>query len=62
MLAFDDRELDVKDDGSFEFTYVAEPGAKTMIVREVYNDWDTEERGTALDRARPTQSASPRRR
>ena len=46
MLAFDDRELDIADDGSFEFTYVAEPGAKTMIVREVYNDWDTEERGT----------------
>ncbi len=45
LMAFDDRELDVKDDGSFEFTYVAEPGAKTMIVREVYNDWDTEERG-----------------
>ena len=32
-------------DGTFEFTYVAEPGAKTMIVREVFNDWDTEERG-----------------
>ena len=47
MLAFDDRELDIADDGSFEFTYVAEPGAKTMIVREVYNDWDTEERGTS---------------
>ena len=46
MLAFDDRELDVEADGSFEFTYVAEPGAKTLIVREVYNDWDTEERGT----------------
>lgn len=46
MLAFDDRELDVADDGSFEFTYVAEPGAKTMIVREVFNDWDTEERGS----------------
>ena len=45
MLAFDDRELDIADDGSFEFTYVAEPGAKTMIVREVFNDWDTEERG-----------------
>ncbi|WP_395690551.1 hypothetical protein [Nocardioides sp.] len=45
MLAFDDRELDIADDGSFEFTYVAEPGAKTMIVREVYNDWDNEERG-----------------
>jgi hypothetical protein len=45
MLAFDDRELDIAEDGSFEFTYVAEPGAKTMIVREVFNDWDTEERG-----------------
>jgi hypothetical protein len=46
LTAFDDRELDVRADGSFEFTYVAEPGAKSMIVREVFNDWDTEERGT----------------
>ncbi len=46
MLAFDDRELEVGEDGTFEFTYVAEPGAKTLIVREVFNDWDTEERGT----------------
>ncbi|MDF1605149.1 hypothetical protein [Nocardioides sp. YIM 152315] len=46
MLAFDDRELDLAPDGTFEFRYVAEPGAKTMIVREVFNDWDTEERGT----------------
>ncbi len=46
LLAFDDRELDISADGTFEFTYVAEPGAKTMIVREVFNDWDTEERGT----------------
>jgi hypothetical protein len=45
LMAFDDRELDVQPDGSFEFTYVAEPGAKTLIVREVFNDWDTEERG-----------------
>jgi hypothetical protein len=46
LMAFDDRELDVRPDGSFEFTYVAEPGAKTMIVREVFNDWDGEVRGT----------------
>jgi hypothetical protein len=46
LMAYDDRELDVAPDGTFEFTYVAEPGAKTMIVREVYNDWDTEERGS----------------
>src|SRR4051794_32997607 len=46
LMAFDDRELDVQADGTFEFRYTAEPGAKTMIVREVFNDWDTEERGT----------------
>jgi hypothetical protein len=46
LLAFDDRELDTRPDGGFEFTYLSEPGAKTMIVREVFNDWDTEERGT----------------
>ncbi|WP_036564177.1 hypothetical protein [Nocardioides halotolerans] len=46
LMAFDDRELDLAADGTFEFTYVAEPGAKSMIVREVFNDWDTEERGT----------------
>ena len=46
LMAFDDRELDVAADGGFEFTYVAEPGAKSMVVREVFNDWDAEERGT----------------
>ena len=52
LMAFDDRELDVRPDGSFEFTYTAEPGAKSMIVREVFNDWDTEERGTlTIERA-----------
>jgi len=45
LLAFDDRELEKGADGSFEFRYTAEPGARTMIVREVFNDWDTEERG-----------------
>src|SRR3954453_23218170 len=52
LMAFDDRELDVQPDGTFEFTYVAEPGAKSMIVREVFNDWETEERGTlTIERA-----------
>jgi len=52
LMAFADRELDVRPDGSFEFTYVAEPGAKSMIVREVFNDWDTEERGSlTIERA-----------
>ena len=52
LMAFDDRELDVRPDGTFEFTYTAEPGAKSLIVREVFNDWDTEERGTlTIERA-----------
>lgn len=46
LMAFDERELDVAEDGSFEFRYTAEPGAKTLIVREVFNDWENEERGT----------------
>ncbi|MBA2954713.1 hypothetical protein GON03_10290 [Nocardioides sp. MAH-18] len=64
MLAFDDRELDVASDGTFEFRYVAEPGAKTMIVREVFNDWDTEERGLlTIERADTLgQPAKPLRR
>jgi hypothetical protein len=58
LMAFDDRELDVAPDGSFEFAYVAEPSAKTMIVREVFNDWDTEERGT-LTIERPDTLGTP---
>ena len=58
LMAFDDRGLEMTDDGSFEFTYVAEPGAKTMIVREVFNDWDTEERGT-LSIERPDTVGRP---
>jgi hypothetical protein len=52
LMAFDDRELSLGRDGTFEFTYLAEPGAKSMIVREVFNDWEHEERGTlTIERA-----------
>ena len=47
LAAFDDRELDLADDGTFELRLGPyDGGAKTLIVREVFNDWDTEERGT----------------
>ena len=46
LAAFDDRELEIAPDGSFEWRFGPMPGAKTLIVREVFNDWDTEERGT----------------
>ncbi len=46
LAAFDDRELDIAADGSFEWRFGPMPGARNLIVREVFNDWDTEERGT----------------
>jgi hypothetical protein len=46
LAAFDDRELDIAADGSFELRLnPAPPGARSLIVREVYNDWSAEERG-----------------
>jgi hypothetical protein len=49
VAAFDDRELDIADDGTFEWRFGPELGLKkgaTLIVREVFDDWMTEERGT----------------
>ena len=64
LAAFDDRELDVADDGTFEWRFGAELGLRraTLIVREVFNDWDTEERGTLrIERADTARQAAPRR-
>jgi len=49
VAAFDDRELAVAPDGSYSWTFGPELGLKkgaTLIVREVFNDWNTETRGT----------------
>ncbi len=49
VAAFDDRELDVAADGSFSWKFGPELGLKkgaTLIIREVFNDWNTETRGT----------------
>ncbi len=49
VAAFDDRELEVGPDGSFSWKFGPELGLKkgaTLIVREVFNDWTTETRGT----------------
>ena len=57
VAAFDDRDFAVADDGSFEIRlgparedapagyFTLAPGSQTLIVREVYSDWDAEERG-----------------
>lgn len=49
VAAFDDRELDVAADGSFEWRFGPELGlakGATLIIREVYDDWNVEDRGT----------------
>ncbi len=49
LAAFDDRELDIAEDGSFRWTIGPELGAtkgSSVIIREVYSDWVAEERGT----------------
>lgn len=44
--AFDDRELDVDADGNFEWRFECDTKGSTLIIREVYDDWNTEDRGT----------------
>jgi hypothetical protein len=59
LSAFDDRELDIAADGSFELRFgparpstaprnyvTLAPGAAMLAVREVYSDWSAERRGT----------------
>ncbi len=57
VAAFDDRAIHVAADGSFEVRFgpargdapenyfALAPGSSILIVREVYSDWSTEERG-----------------
>src|SRR5215470_470297 len=72
LTAFDDRAIEIADDGTFEVRFgpaVAErprnyfilgDGSAMLIVREVYSDWATEQRGTiAIRRAETTGAAPP---
>jgi hypothetical protein len=58
LSAFDDREIEIAADGTFELRFgparaaphrgyvTLGPGAAMLLVREVYSDWGTERRGT----------------
>ncbi|HTW14378.1 MAG TPA: hypothetical protein VMF51_04555 [Nocardioides sp.] len=49
LAAFDDRELDIADDGSFSWRFGPEIGltkGTNLIIREVFSDWVGERRGT----------------
>ncbi|HEX7739962.1 MAG TPA: hypothetical protein VF426_09985 [Marmoricola sp.] len=69
VAAFDDRELTIAGDGSYVWRFGPELGLKkgsTLIVREVFDDWNSEQRGTIriqrLDTAgRPRAAADPDR-
>jgi hypothetical protein len=72
LTAFDDREIEIAADGTFELRFgpardQAGPnyftlgaGSAMLLVREVYSDWDRERRGTiAIRRAGGTGTAPP---
>ncbi|MCE7001888.1 hypothetical protein LWC34_03410 [Kibdelosporangium philippinense] len=69
LTAFDDREFDIAEDGSFEIRFgpgkagrnyfTLGGGAAMLIVREVYNDWTGEERGMIKIRRADTTGSAP---
>src|SRR5215475_8591107 len=71
LTAFDDRAIEIADDGTFELRFgpaIANPGrnyftlgegSAMLIVREVYSDWTSEQRGTIAIRRADTTGAAP---
>ena len=72
LSAFDDREVEIAGDGTFDLRFgparantgrgyvTLGPGSAMLLVREVYSDWDTEQRGTiSIYRADRRGSAPP---
>jgi hypothetical protein len=46
LTAFDDRDIQIRADGGYEFRLRPPEGSAMLIVREVYSDWANERRGT----------------
>jgi hypothetical protein len=71
LTAFDDREIEVAPDGSFELRfgpakpdpgpqYITLPaGSAMLLVREVYSDWSLERRGTIQIRRADRAGGAP---
>src|SRR5262249_46708969 len=71
LSAFDDRAIDIAGDGTFEVRFgppIPDPprnyftlgaGSAMLIVREVYSDWASEQRGTIAIRRADTAGAAP---
>jgi hypothetical protein len=69
LSAFDDREIEVAADGTFEARFGPTavgrncfrlgPGSAMLLVREVYSDWATERRGTISIRRAGREGCAP---
>ena len=69
LSAFDDRAIEIGDDGSFELRFgPGRParnyfklgaGSSMLLVREVYSDWSAERRGTISIRRRGPAGCAP---
>ena len=56
--AFDDRRLDIADDGSFEWRFTPAVNAQ-LVIREVYNDWSAQRGQVAIARTDTAGTAPP---
>jgi hypothetical protein len=69
LSAFDDRQIGISGDGSFELRFgpgppgpnyfTLGPGSAMLLVREVYSDWATERRGTISIRRADRAGCAP---
>ncbi|MGV0716340.1 hypothetical protein ABQE93_13145 [Mycolicibacterium sp. XJ662] len=58
QAAFDDRELDIADDGTFEWRVVPNSPAQ-LVIREVYNDWSAQRGHLSIARTDTVGTAPP---
>lgn len=56
--AFDDRRLDIADDGTFEWRFTPDSPAQ-LVIREVYNDWSAQRGTFAIARTDTAGTAPP---
>jgi hypothetical protein len=69
LSAFDDRAIEIDDDGSFELRFGPSAtgrncfrlgaGSSMLLVREVYSDWSAERRGTISIRRQDRAGCAP---
>ncbi|WP_158890486.1 hypothetical protein [Amycolatopsis anabasis] len=71
LTAFDDREIEIAEDGTFELRFGPKkanpgrnyftlgPGSAMLVVREVYSDWTAERRGMIRIHRADTIGAAP---